>query len=153
MLQYLDALPDKKFVPNLVIRIKSNYFSIRQPDSGLTVPASNLGLVTAVNVNPTSIDPFRATTSINNYSVTLLDRNGVLSALFNNEPKFLQREKVEIWIGRTNTTPDTTQNMAFADYYKLPDVFVNKVTKQENRYTFNAVEARDRLATGAFHRP
>jgi hypothetical protein len=150
MLQYLDALPDKKFVPNLVIRIKSNYFSIRQPDSGLTVPAANLGLVTAVNVNPTSIDPFRATTSINNYSVTLLDRNGVLSALFNNEPKFLQREKVEIWIGRTNTTPDTTQNMAFADYYKLPDVFVNKVTKQENRYTFNAVEARDRLATGAF---
>lgn len=149
-LQYLEALPEKKFVPNIVVRIKSNYFSIRQPDSGLTVPAANLGLVTAVNVNPTSLDPFRASTSINNYSVTLLDRNGVLSALFNNEPKFLQREKVEIWIGRTNTTQDTANNMAFADYYKLPDVFVNKVTKQENRYTFNAVEARDRLATGAF---
>lgn len=141
---FLDVLPNKTFIPNVVMRIRGNYFSIRQPDSGLTVSAQYLGLLTQINVNPTSIDPFRPSTSINNYSATLLDRNGVISALFNGDTKFFQGEKVELWIGRCGVGLD------FADYYKLPDTYVNKVSKQENRYTFQAVEARDRLATGAY---
>lgn len=141
---FLEELPNKAFVPNVVMRMRGTYFSIRQPDSGLTVSAQYLGLLTQINVNPTSIDPFRASTSINNYTSTLLDRNGVISALFNNDPKFFQKEKVELWIGRVGVGLD------FADYYKLPDTYVNKVSKQENRYTFQSVEARDRLSTGAY---
>jgi hypothetical protein len=149
-LSYLDALPNKKFVPNIIIRVKSVYLSIRQPDSGLVVLPQYNGLVTQVNVNPTAIDPFRASTSVNNYSVTLLDKSNVISLLFNDDPKFFQGELVEIWIGRVNATGNPDNNMPFSEYYKLPDVFVNKVSKQENRYTFNAIEARDRLSTGAY---
>lgn len=149
-LEYVDALANKYFVPNIIIRLKSTYMSIRQPDSGLTVADAYLGIVTQVNVNPTSIDPFRATSTVNNYSLTLLDKNNVISALFNNETKFFQNELLEIWIGRVNVTSNPANDMPFANYYKLPDVFVNKVSKQENRYTFNAIEARDRLSTGAY---
>lgn len=149
-LEYVDSLANKKFVPNIIIRLKSQYMSIRQPDSGLVVADEYLGLVTQVNVNPTSIDPFRPTSTVNNYSITLLDKNQAISALFNNEAKFFQNELVEIWIGRVNVSGNPANDMPFANYYKLPDVFVNKVSKQENRYTFNAIEARDRLATGAY---
>ena len=68
-MNYSDALPDKKFVPNVVIRIGgTTYFSIRQPDSGLTVPAQNNGLVTSLSLNPSVVDPFRPSVAINSNS-------------------------------------------------------------------------------------
>ncbi len=149
-LSYIDSLDNKAFVPNIVLRIKSQYFSTHQPDSGLVVSSQYVGLLTAVNINPTSIDPFRASTSVNNYSVTLLDRAGVVSLLFNNDTKFFQKELVEIWIGRINKSGDPANDMPFLNYYKIPDTYVNKVSKQDARYTFNSVEARDRLSTGAY---
>lgn len=82
MTTYLASLPEKKFVPNIVVRLLGEYFSIRQPDSGLVIDADKNGLVASVTVNPTAIDPFRATATIANYAVKLLDRNALISSLF-----------------------------------------------------------------------
>ncbi|NBW79724.1 MAG: hypothetical protein EBR27_12045 [Betaproteobacteria bacterium] len=81
---YSEELIEKKYVPNVIIRIGgATYFSIRQPDSGLTVPVQNNGLVTSLSLNPSTVDPFRPSVAINSNSFKLIDRNNVVTALFN----------------------------------------------------------------------
>lgn len=148
---YIDSLGDKNILPNVVILFKGEYWSIRQPDSGLVVDADKVGVLTSFTVNPTTVDPYRASTTINNYSFKLLDKAFVVSALFNGESAFFQGEPIDIWIGRCQKSP-TDEPMPFANYYKMPRTFVNKCTKQDSAYTFQAVEARDRIANGAFNK-
>lgn len=145
MTTYLESLPEKKFVPNIVVRLLGEYFSIRQPDRGLVVDDDKNGLVATVTVNPTAIDPFRATTTISNYSLRLLDKFEAITVLFDANPQYFQGELVEIWLGRVGV------GMDFADYLQLPDTFVAKVSKQDASYTFTTREQRDRLSTGAFN--
>ncbi len=120
------------------------YFSIRQPDSGLSVSSDNNGCVSALNLNNTSIDPFRATTTINTNTFKLIDKKNAVTTLFGTNPQIFQGELVEIWLGRVGV------NMDFSDYYKVTDTFVTKVSKQDSSYTFATREAKDRLSTGAF---
>jgi hypothetical protein len=118
---------------------------MRQPDSGLVIDADKNGLLTSLNINPTTIDPFRATTTISNYSFTLLDKDNIITAMLNNDSKYFQDEQVEIWLGRVDV------DMDFSDYLKLPDTYVSKCSRQDSRYTFSTQEVKDRLATGAFN--
>ena len=144
MATYTDELTEKNYVPNLVVRIMGNYYCIRQPDSGLVIPSAQQGVVRSLNLNPTQIDPFNATTTVNTNSFSLLDRGNVITALFASNPQIFQGELCEIWLGRSFT------DMAFADYLKLTDTYISKVTKNDSSYNFSTKEAQDRLATGAF---
>lgn len=143
-MDYASALPEKKYVPNVVVRILGQYFSIRQPDSGLSVPAANNGLVTALSLNPSTVDPYRASTSINSNSFKLIDKNQVVTALFGSNPSLFQGKQCEIWLGRVGV------NMDFSEYLKLTDTFISKVTRQDGAYSFSTQETKDRLNKDVF---
>ena len=144
-MNYSDALPEKKFVPNVVIRIGgATYFSIRQPDSGLTVPAQNNGLVTSLSLNPSVVDPFRPSVAINSNSFKLIDRNNAVTTLFNGNLELFQGELCEIWLGRVNV------GMPFSDYFKVTDTYINKVSRADGSYSFSTQEVKDRLNKDVF---
>lgn len=138
-MEYADALPEKKYVPNVIIRILGNYFSIRQPDSGLTVPSANTGLVSSLSLNPSTVDPFRPSVAINSNSFRLIDRGGVVTSLFNGNPELFQGELCEIWLGRVGV------GMDFSEYLKVTDTYVTKVSRADGSYSFSTQEAKDRL--------
>jgi len=56
---------------------------------------------------------------------------------------------VEVWVGR-NLIPfgDT---MDFSEYMKLPNTYVTKCSYQDNSYSFQAREEKDRLSKGAYN--
>lgn len=138
-MEYAGALPEKKYVPNVIIRILGNYFSIRQPDSGLTVPSANTGLVSSLSLNPSTVDPFRPSVAINSNSFRLIDRGGVVTSLFNGNPELFQGELCEIWLGRVGV------GMDFSEYLKVTDTYVTKVSRADGSYSFSTQEAKDRL--------
>jgi hypothetical protein len=138
-MDYADALPNKKYVPNVIVRFASNYFSIRQPDSGLTVPATNNGLITSLSLNPSTVDPFSPSTSINSNSFKIIDRNNAVTTLFNGNLSLFQGELCEIWIGRVGV------GMDFSEYLKVTDTYISKVSRQDGAYTFQTQEVKDRL--------
>ncbi|NDG03065.1 MAG: hypothetical protein EB119_07710, partial [Synechococcaceae bacterium WBB_34_004] len=142
---YSEELIEKKYVPNVIIRIGgTTYFSIRQPDSGLTVPAQNNGLVTSLSLNPSTVDPFRPSVAINSNSFKLIDRNNVVTALFNGNLELFQGELCEIWLGRVDV------GMDFSEYLKVTDTYINKVSRADGSYSFSTQEAKDRLNKDVF---
>jgi len=143
-MNYAEALPDKKYIPNVVIRFASTYFSIRQPDSGLTVPATTVGLVTSLSLNPSTVDPFRPSVAINTNSFKLIDRGDAVTALFNGNTELFQGELCEIWLGRVGV------GMPFSDYLKLTDTYIHKVSRADGSYSFSTQEVKDRLNKDVF---
>jgi hypothetical protein len=139
---YISQINEKKFTPNLVLRFKNLYWSIRQPDSGLTVDHN--GLLDQVVINSTRVDPFQANTTINSYSFTLLDKDMVVTSLFNGVTSFFQNEKVEIWVGRSGV------GMDFSDYFKLPETLISSVSRDNSTYKFNSTEVKNRIDRPAF---
>ena len=148
MTTYLNSLADKRIIPNIVIRLMGQYFSIRAVDSGLVIPAANIGLVSSLNVSPTTIDPFRPSTTIQDYSFKLLDSANIITAMFGGNPQYFQNELVEIWVGR-NLIP-FGDSMDFSEYMKLSNTYVTKCSYQDNSYSFQAREEKDRLSKGAY---
>jgi hypothetical protein len=140
---YISQIDKKKFTPNLVLRFKELYWSIRQPDSGLIVDHS--GLLDQVVINPTRVDPFQANTTINSYSFTLLDKDMVVTSLFNGVTSFFQNELVEIWVGRSGV------GMDFSEYFKLPETLVTGVSRDNSTYKFSSTEAKNRIDRPAFN--
>jgi len=122
---YASELQNKNYVPNVIIKIMGEYFSIRQPDSGLVIDADKNGTVSSLNLTPTTIDPFRATTAINSNSFKLLDVNEIVTSLFGSNPQIFQGELCEIWLGRVNV------GMDFSEYFKVVDTYISKVSKQD----------------------
>jgi len=144
MTTYADSLENKKYIPNVVIYFKGVYWGIRQPDSGLTISADRLA-VEQVAINPTKVDPAKASTTINTYNFKLIDKNYAVTLLFDGITKFFQNDPVEIYVGRCGV------DMAFADYMQLPTTYVTNVSKDNNAYNFNSSEAKDRLNRPAFN--
>lgn len=142
MASYTSQINDKNFTPNLVLRFKELYWSIRQPDSGLTVDHN--GLLDQVVINSTRVDPFQANTTINSYSFTLLDKDMVVTSLFNGVTSFFQNEVVEIWVGRSGV------GMDFSEYFKLPETLVSSVSRDNSTYKFNSTEVKNRIDRPAF---
>lgn len=138
---YASELVNKQYTGNVVIRFLSTYFSIRQPDSGLSVGASYVGLVSSLQLSPVKIDPRVVQTPIANYSFKLLDKENVITALVKDYGQDIIGEEIEIWVGRTGVA------MAFADYHQLPTTKVKKIEHSENAYAFSTAEDTDRIAT------
>lgn len=142
--QYVKLLEEKNYELNIIIEFAGQYFGMHNPDSGLVIPSQNLGVVSSLNVNPTSIDPERATTTINTSSFSLLDKGHVITKLFLDKAGFRTGEPVSIYLGRLN------RNLDFSDYLKLPTTYINKCQKVESKYNFTTVERKDRMNEGQF---
>ena len=142
-MSYQSEIVNKKYVPNIVVRFKNLYWAIRSPDSGLTV--DHPGLLDQVTINPTKVDPATVNSTINSYSFKLIDKNLVVTALFNGVTSFFQNEKVEIWVGRSFV------NMPFSDYLKLPDTYVASVSRDNLTYNFRSTEIKNRVDRPAFN--
>lgn len=149
MADYRQELLKNAYVPNVVVKLKGKYFSIRQPDSGLMIEPDYLGALSAVNISPTAIDPFRSSSVINNYQFSLLDVNQIVSNLFPGDRTYFARETVEIWIGRCMSASQPTP-MDFSEYYKLPITTVQKMNRADQSYKFQSIESKDRLGKHGF---
>jgi hypothetical protein len=140
MANYFDELKESKnFVGNVVIRFLGEYFTLRAPDSGLTVDPRYSGLVASLVLNGTTIDPRRVSTTIASYSSKLVDKNLAITQLVKEKGQDLIRQPVEIWLGRVGVAMD------FSEYYKLPITRIKKISRQDNGYTFSSTEETDRL--------
>lgn len=139
-MSYVSELVNKQYTGNVIIRFLSTYFSIRQPDSGLTVDTQYNGLVSGLQLSSIKIDPKIVQTPIANYTFKLLDKDNVITALVKDLGQDIFGENVEIWVGRTGVS------MAFADYFKLPITKIKKIEHSENAYSFSSAEETDRIA-------
>jgi hypothetical protein len=134
-----DVLTNKDYVPNIVVRLAGEYFSIYQPDSGLVIKPEFLGLVESIVINPISIDPRRVSTTIANDSFKLVDKNLVVTSLVRDTGEDIVGAAVDIWIGRIGVSMD------FADYLQLPTTKVKRYSHPDNSYTFSTVGDSDRI--------
>lgn len=134
-----ELLSTLKFQGNVVLRFGGQYYAIREPDSGLSIPKSNAKLVRSLVVNPTQLDPKRVTTTICSYSFTLIDKRGVVSAAVKDTGEDIIKQTVELWIGRSGVS------MAFSDYKKLPDTRISKCNKVGQAWNFSTKESTDRM--------
>lgn len=140
MTTYIDEVQtQKKFKGNVIILLKGEYFSIRQPDSGLVVPVNNNGSIISLTVNPSSVDLKKANTTINSYSFRINDKSLVVSRLLRNNSKLLIDEEVRIFLGRTGVSMD------FADYFELPTVKIKKLSHADISFNFSAADSIDRM--------
>lgn len=143
-MSYLEQLENKKFRGNVVIGFIGQYFAIRLPDSGLSIPVSQRGMVSGVVLNPTTVDLKRVSQTIANYSFKLVDKNNVITGYVGGRADALINQDVDIWIGRSGV------GMDFSQYFKLPTVKIKKVDHNSNEYNFSASEATDRMNVKSF---
>lgn len=141
---YEELISDKKYVPNVVIRIMGEYFAIRQPDSGLIISDIQKSCMASFTLSGTSFDRLNPATSVSQNSFRLVDRNGHITSFFGFNPQMWQGEKVEAWLGRSGV------GMSFADYLELPETSISKLSRQDGSYTFSTKESKDRLNTAYF---
>lgn len=138
---YLDEVVSQKiYTPNVVIKIGStNYFAIREPDSGLSIPVNYRNSVASLLLNPTQIDIQKVTTTISSFSFKIVDTNGFVTALILGDGANLVGAEVRIYLGRSGVS------MAFADYFELPLTYVSKLDRSDGSYTFASAEQTQRM--------
>jgi len=131
---------EKKYIGNVVIQIASNYFAIRQPDSGLVISSPYDKCVSSLLLNPTQIDLRKVTTTISTFSFRLLDKDGIITALVLGDAAALIGQEVRIFLGRSET------GMSFSEYYELPRTDIKKCDHSDNTYNFSTSEKTERMA-------
>ena len=137
---YIDEVAnEKKYKGNVVILLKGEYFSIRQPDSGLVIPVDNNGSIISLTINPSKVDLKKANSTIAAYSFRINDKNLTISKLLKDNSKLLMDEEVRIFLGRTGVS------MPFANYFELPTVKVRKLSHGDLSYNFSASDSIDRM--------
>lgn len=144
MPSFLSVIDSKNYVGNVILRMLGQYFSIRQPDSGLTVSGAYDGLVNSVVINPTQIDIRRVSSTISSFSFKLVDQNRVVTALIEGDAASFLDTEVEIWVGRSGVAMD------FADYFKLPTTRIKKIDYADGSYSFATQEQTERLNRALF---
>lgn len=107
MATFASEIKKKTYTPNIVIRLDGLDYSMHQPDSGLVVPAANVGVVGALRVNPSKVDLKRVNSIIASNSFDLVDVGGVITTLFKDNATLFIGEQVEIFIGRVGASPNT----------------------------------------------
>ncbi len=136
-----DVIANKKYKGNVVIKIgASAYFSIRQPDAGLSISAPYDMAVSSLLLNPTQIDIRKVTTTISSFSFRLLDKSGIITALVLGDAASLMGQPVRIYLGRSGS------GMTFGDYFELPLTYVQKCEHSDNTYNFSVSEQTERMA-------
>lgn len=146
---YADELLKHNYVGNVVVQLFGEYFAIRVPDSGLSVPAQNRGILTGLTLNPTQIDLKRVNTTIANYTFTLLDKDNVITQLLSNNDSPVS-VPVSIWVGRSPALLGETA-LAFADYFQLPATRIKSITHSNNTYVITTAEFTDKMTVPKFN--
>lgn len=134
-MSYATELANRQFKSNVVVRINGTgaYYAKHQPDSGLSVPLAQR-IVKSLAVNPQIIDLMEAKTSFASNTLKLIDKDNIITALFENNLNIFMRQKVEIWLGMM------TGSFAWADYKKLTDTYIKRVTFQGEDFIFTTEE-------------
>ena len=140
-----EILVSKKYTGNVVIQIGSNYFAIREPDSGLSISSPYDKAVSSLVLNPATIDIRRVSTTISSFQFRLLDKDGIVSALVLGDASALIGAQVRIFLGRSNV------DMAFSDYFELPKTFIGKLEHSDNTYVFNCSEQTEKMAKAIYN--
>ncbi len=140
-----NEIKKKQYTPNIVVRLNGVDYAMREPDSGLAIPASNRGVIGRVNVNPAKVDLKRVNTVIASFSFDLVDVGGLITSLFKDNGTLFLGQQVRIFIGRSGVAMD------FSDYLELPETRVKKVSHTDNKYTFRTVEETDRMNREIFN--
>jgi hypothetical protein len=141
---YLRELDSRNYIGNVVIRILGQYFSIRQPDSGLVVLPAYNGLVNSVVINPTQIDIRRVSSTISQFSFKLVDQNRSVTGLIEGDASSFIDTDCEIWVGRSDVS------MPFQNYFKLPTTRIKKIDYADGQYSFSTQEQTERINRGLF---
>ncbi len=145
-MDYLDdVVTNKKYIQNIVILINGTYFAKRQPDSGLSIASPYDGMVVTMKVNPATIDIRKVNTTVSGCTFSLLDKDGIVSALVAGNAANLIGQDVTIWVGRSRRNSSFEAN-DFAGYLQLPITKIRKATHDDNTYEFTTSEDTDRIA-------
>ncbi len=139
-MSYITDIPNtKKYRGNVVILIGAQYFAIRAPDTGLAIAAPFDKIIASVNLNPTTVDVQKVTTTLASFSFRLVDRAGVVSALVLGDGSPLMGKAVRMWVGLSG------QGMDFADYFELPQTNVQKFDHSDNSYVISSIQPTERI--------
>lgn len=141
MSTYLEeVIATKKYTGNVVIQIGSDYFAIRQPDSGLVIASPKNKMVASLTINPTTIDIRKVTTTIASFSFRLIDKDNFITNLVLGDARNLIGQDVRVFLGRSGI------DMPFADYYEMPVTYIQKCEHGDNSYAFSSNEQTERMA-------
>ena len=140
---YQTELANNSFQTNIVVAIGDTptYFAKYIPDSGLTPDYLTLS---AVAVNPTSIDLKKVKTTIPSTTITINDKDGGFSLFMGSNENSLIGERVRVYLGRI------TGSFAWSDYFLINDYRVKSINKSPNLYKISAVSQTDLMQTSTF---
>jgi uncharacterized protein YozE (UPF0346 family) len=143
-------LTQKKFIGNVVILIAGVYYAIRQPDSGLSISSPYSKAVSNLQLNPTSVDVRRVTTTISSFTFTMIDLSQIVTSVILGDAANLIGQEVRIWLGHSNLSGNPSLDMPFSDYFELPVTYIKKIDRTENSYNFTTTEQTDRMSKEIF---
>lgn len=133
-MSYETELAEHQYKGNVVIRINGgDYFARHQPDSGLTVAATHR-VLGKFGINPQVISLEDAKTTFGSVTFSLVDLDGIITALFDNNLNIFMGQEVEVWLGRI------TGSFAWSDYLKLQKFRISKVSFKGEEFSFTAQE-------------
>lgn len=145
-MSYETEILNKQYTQNIVLQIGSNYYSDYQPDSGLSVPAANIGLINSVKMPSVTFDIKSINTTIQTLTFELLDKDENISILIANDANALLQTTVICKVGFI------TGSFAYADYKFISETKIKKITKTVNGYSFECTELIDELNEPIFDR-
>ncbi len=150
MASYTDLVrTNKKFVKNAIIKIGSDYFGMRQPDSGLVLTDPKIKMISSLVLNPVVIDIKKVSTTVASFTFKLVDKDNFITGLVLGNGAGLIGQEVTIWLGRVQSHA-RDEAMDFSEYYQLPITQIKKIDHGENAYTFTSNDEAARMAKPIF---
>lgn len=132
---------------NLVLKIYApapagvTYFSKYQPQSGLTVAANKVGLVSSFSVPGVQIDLLTARSDVGSANVEILDKDGTFSSFLGQPLSALIGLRADLYVGLITDT-----GMDFSEY--LPEklnYIIKTLDKRGGKYVIGLRSPSDRL--------
>ena len=131
---YADELANHSYKGNVIVRINGGaYYGRHQPDSGLSVPAAQR-ILDKFAINPQVISIEDAKTTFGSVTFSLIDKDNIITALFDENLNLFMGQEVEIWLGRI------TGSFAWADYLQLQTFKISRVAFKGEAFEFTAQE-------------
>ena len=142
---YDDEL-DKDLELNVVISIGSDFYAIKEPDSGLSITSEFLQ-VKQPRVNGVTVDVRKANSPISTFSFQLMEFEGnkTSSKIMLDDTQFLEKDII-VYAGHI------TGSFDFSEYIELARTKITKVTKIANGYSIISKEVSNLIAQPALFR-
>jgi len=134
MTTFANKVIKRKFESNVVVKVGTQYFSQRQPDSGLSIPAAHIGLVLDASITPTSLEITNAKTSVSSMTFSLLDKDAIITDYIIQENDAWINREVYIYIGTVNCS------CSFSSYKLLKIAKIKSYSKVANAYNFTTYD-------------